>query len=423
MKDFKAQGAIEYLLIIGVVILIVAVAIIALSGVLTQGSSSVKDDSLSYYDSLMDLKTEHIGLSFKIKAGTHESFTVAVQPEDNSLNTIFSSAPNGTTVRINFDSTHEKKDDGWTNGGGEAVINLGDVVDISVPSGTTDLKINLKGNYTKPSPQKIILTCDGSSVKNYSIVVYFPLKEKRLKTIFKNFFDEPVLGTELTGVISGAWTSYKSRSICSGVPCIDLNEFECTNTNGFCDWNTQSESCYSSSEINDCNNADPVNDFLSGFDLSSCEKVGCDTSKYEFYGWYEDVIIEEGSNIDLTCGINQTLDAVLEEDESIVINRVEDVNVVQYSVNSFYLKNYYCYDFNKLYNSFRKVIVPLVSSGGFFSVTCYRGEEKATGVYSKNIWGSVTENVTNGDLKIFYDTICSITSYTPNIPTISLVCD
>ena len=42
-----------------------AVAIIALSGVLTQGSSSVKDDSLSYYDSLMDLKPNILGYLLK----------------------------------------------------------------------------------------------------------------------------------------------------------------------------------------------------------------------------------------------------------------------------------------------------------------------------------------------------------------------
>lgn len=51
----RAQGAIEYLLIIGVVIIIVAVAIIALSGVLTEGTNSVdKNDTTSTKDALKE---------------------------------------------------------------------------------------------------------------------------------------------------------------------------------------------------------------------------------------------------------------------------------------------------------------------------------------------------------------------------------
>jgi uncharacterized protein (UPF0333 family) len=51
----RAQGAIEYLLIIGVAIIIVAVAIIALSGVLTEGTNSVdKNDTTSTKDALKE---------------------------------------------------------------------------------------------------------------------------------------------------------------------------------------------------------------------------------------------------------------------------------------------------------------------------------------------------------------------------------
>lgn len=50
----RAQGALEYLLIIGAVILVVAVVIIALSGVLVETKTAT--DSNDYNDSLNQLR-------------------------------------------------------------------------------------------------------------------------------------------------------------------------------------------------------------------------------------------------------------------------------------------------------------------------------------------------------------------------------
>ena len=52
--ETKAQGAIEYLLVIGAVILVVAVVIIALSGVLS--NTKQQTDSNDYNDSLTVLR-------------------------------------------------------------------------------------------------------------------------------------------------------------------------------------------------------------------------------------------------------------------------------------------------------------------------------------------------------------------------------
>ncbi|MFA6268797.1 MAG: class III signal peptide-containing protein [archaeon] len=43
----KAQGAIEYLLIIGAAILVVAIVIIAITGVTTSGKSTVTDSNIA----------------------------------------------------------------------------------------------------------------------------------------------------------------------------------------------------------------------------------------------------------------------------------------------------------------------------------------------------------------------------------------
>ncbi|MFA7133495.1 MAG: class III signal peptide [archaeon] len=53
----KAQGAIEYLLIIGAAILVVAIVIIALSGVLT-GATEEQGDMNDLNDAKNTLKTE-----------------------------------------------------------------------------------------------------------------------------------------------------------------------------------------------------------------------------------------------------------------------------------------------------------------------------------------------------------------------------
>jgi len=50
----KAQGAIEYLLIIGATILVVAVVIIALSGILKETTNQT--DGNDYNDSMSDLR-------------------------------------------------------------------------------------------------------------------------------------------------------------------------------------------------------------------------------------------------------------------------------------------------------------------------------------------------------------------------------
>ena len=52
----RAQGAIEYLLIIGAAILIVAVVMIGLGGLLNSGTASTNTDSDTYSGALTDMK-------------------------------------------------------------------------------------------------------------------------------------------------------------------------------------------------------------------------------------------------------------------------------------------------------------------------------------------------------------------------------
>jgi len=51
----KAQGAIEYLLIIGAAILVVAVVVVALTGVLTSGKNASTKTTSDYNDELKDM--------------------------------------------------------------------------------------------------------------------------------------------------------------------------------------------------------------------------------------------------------------------------------------------------------------------------------------------------------------------------------
>ncbi len=100
----KGQGAIEYLLIIGVAILIIAVVIIAVIGILGQGQNQ-KDDSLnlagSSYKGIYDIiDTMHNAVKLKIllNVGTNE---IKV-PSDMSAGDIFFSAPPEGTILKNL---------------------------------------------------------------------------------------------------------------------------------------------------------------------------------------------------------------------------------------------------------------------------------------------------------------------------------
>ncbi|OQA31765.1 MAG: hypothetical protein BWY55_00275 [archaeon ADurb.Bin336] len=232
----KAQGAIEYLLIIGVVILIVTVVVIALSGVLNSATEDTSQQE--YQDSYLHMKYEHIGFPVAIKPGEHDSFTLALQPKNSSLPEIFKDAPNGTTITINYDTTYTKTEGSWGTEGDEAKINKGDIIDVSVPASYgKPLELQIKGEYTRPQPRKITFDCDGTEEKTIDKNLIFEPKDRNAEIVFKDFFEHPVAGSKLN-ISKLLFSTYSCSAIksCEGTPCTSLNKTQCDATRGACVW-------------------------------------------------------------------------------------------------------------------------------------------------------------------------------------------
>ncbi len=100
----KGQGAIEYLLIIGSAILVVAIVIIAITGALGTGQTQVKDSNPGKTNNpLVKLKDDMQGLErieFTFPPGTTEVTLPLAGIEYPTLSDIFSNAPGGTQVLL-----------------------------------------------------------------------------------------------------------------------------------------------------------------------------------------------------------------------------------------------------------------------------------------------------------------------------------
>ena len=418
----KAQGAIEYLLIIGVVILIVTVVIIALSGVLNSATEDTSQQE--YQDSYLHMKYEHIGFPVAIKPGEHDSFTLALQPKNSSLPEIFKDAPNGTTVTINYDTTYTKTEGSWGTEGDEAKINKGDIVDVSVPASySKPLELQIKGEYTRPQPRKITFDCDGTNSNYISYPnISFEPKEKRAKIIFKDFFDNLTEGSNLNISGMNSYYSYYAIKNCEGTPCTTLNEPQCNDTWGICAWNYDMMGggyCYTQ-------HGAECSWFQTPWSTADCTRMGCqngvNTVLYSDMGYPDDSnpSITIGDTVSLTCVPGQVIHAELEESLVDSLEKIDQLTIDAYSQKTFMLKNYSCYSFRKLYDQIKEMTTQAPTH--YVYLYCSR-KGTYSYAYSYNMSSSQYDYFEDSSSMLIYpDTTCTVYTHNPTSAPIQLTC-
>lgn len=418
----RAQGAIEYLLIIGVAIIIVAVAIIALSGVLS--SATEETSQKEYYDSYADLKYQHIGFPISVKPGEHILFTLVVQPKNNLLPSIFSEADTNTIVVVNDSATYQKTPTGWTTSGDTAKINQGDNLEVSVPAtATKPLNLVIKGNYTAQAPRKIYFDCDGTNSNYISYPnISFEPKEKRAKIIFKDFFDNLTEGSNLNISGMNSYYSYYAIKNCEGTPCTTLNEPQCNDTWGICAWNYDMMGggyCYTQYGA-ECSW------FQTPWSTADCTRMGCqngvNTVLYSDMGYPDDSnpSITIGDTVSLTCVPGQVIHAELEESLVDSLEKIDQLTIDAYSQKTFMLKNYSCYSFRKLYDQIKEMTTQAPTH--YVYLYCSR-KGTYSYAYSYNMSSSQYDYFEDSSSMLIYpDTTCTVYTHNPTSAPIQLTC-
>ena len=331
---------------------------------------------------------------------------MAVQPNNNSLPLIFSTAPNGTTVSINYGSTYEKTSTGWGEGD-NAKINKGDILDVAVPataSGPLDLKI--KGEYAKIEPRKVNFDCYGNGESSYIQSLMFEPKVKDPKIVFKDFFNTPALGSNLSISDNQNYFSYYWINSCVGEPCTSLNESQCNDTWGNCTWSAGEQLC----KMGYPEYGENCGWWENYYDQSTCTRMGCgfgDPKTYEENYSYNGsaAAISIGSYISLSCVQDQNIHAELEENQSANMEYLEEITFENGYTKTFLLKNYSCYTFQSLYEKLFNSIKDLPEY--YMYISCNRGNGSAYAYNYNYSWGVYNYYDDSSNMKIYQDTVCS----------------
>ena len=96
--DFRAQGAIEYLLIIAAAIIVVAIVVVALSNLATSGQDQGAAGLGLVTDNLDELQSKTYTKTFA--AGKGYVMALSLEPLHNNFNDLFAGAPVGTKIFI-----------------------------------------------------------------------------------------------------------------------------------------------------------------------------------------------------------------------------------------------------------------------------------------------------------------------------------
>jgi hypothetical protein len=131
IEKTMAQGAIEYLLILGSAVIVAVIVIALLMNLVSDGKTAADDaDISSAYEGLMGVKDKHKGImtvTLSFKEGAN-NIKIPNGFQGGSLEEVFNNAPNQTTIKKD-DETATKNDDSWMN---SFEINAGDELIITV---------------------------------------------------------------------------------------------------------------------------------------------------------------------------------------------------------------------------------------------------------------------------------------------------
>lgn len=144
-SDSSAQGAIEYLLIIGAAIIVVAILVIMLSGILSTTPKDNEENIDVAFDELKNVTYSKIGYAMEVNPGSEEEFFLDIEPNEKKLNVVFGASPKVEEIKVNGVIKFENNN--WTSGAENYELKSGDVVKIKVKDTQPALKVNIKGTY------------------------------------------------------------------------------------------------------------------------------------------------------------------------------------------------------------------------------------------------------------------------------------
>lgn len=140
----RAQGAIEYLLIIGAAILVVAIVIIAMTAITSTGKDSANTQNEAVFDSQKNLKYSTIGYQINVTAGQVEDYLIDINT-GKKLNELFTGLPTNTTLKTNSNPVYTNN--AWIGTAGNTLLAIGTILTIDLTNSITDYSTTLQGKY------------------------------------------------------------------------------------------------------------------------------------------------------------------------------------------------------------------------------------------------------------------------------------
>lgn len=92
-QELNAQGAIEYLLIIGAAIIVVAILVIMLSGILSTTPKDNEENIDVAFDELKNVTYSKIGYAMNVEPGEEKDFFLDIEPNEKKLSIVFGTSP------------------------------------------------------------------------------------------------------------------------------------------------------------------------------------------------------------------------------------------------------------------------------------------------------------------------------------------
>lgn len=274
----KAQGAIEYLLIIGAAIIVIAIVVIALTGILDSGDKVTISTLNDYDDAQKTLRYPALGYAIKAIAGEITRFFIDVTPKNSQLTEIFPQETYDFKIIVNETTWYE---DGWKLGSEDINIKAGDIIDLDLRETEEDFATKIIGEFEKTDGSCWNLEIDPIPICNLNDldkIKEYPTRSFELKNniaasategmnggegftpIGINCLDtqcgnqetcenEKGCGSNWIDETTQGYCSYQSE-ICNwwGDPC----ENECGGT-----WNTETNQCENYTPVQ-CNNSQEI---------------------------------------------------------------------------------------------------------------------------------------------------------------------
>lgn len=157
----KAQGAIEYLLVLGAAIIVVAIVIILLTGVI---SNTNNIDEEVAFSAQKDLQYKNLGYSINVSTGETKEFLFDVVAEDTQLDSLFGDNPDAN-IYVNGNLAYNSKTGSWGNFTSSISYGLYDLKPtdkLKIDNPGEEINVKIKGNHAPKKDNYLSLgdTCN-----------------------------------------------------------------------------------------------------------------------------------------------------------------------------------------------------------------------------------------------------------------------